>query len=356
MAGLPAATGANTTSVKVGTSAAPFSLRLHPRVALTFSLFFPDLRRFAVVRIRPNIGSDAANVPPRFQRIVVHPVSETTLSADNAGAVGAGAGPASPAAGPSGRAAKQMFTFDRVIGPTEGQPDVWDCAEPLVDSFLEGFNATILAYGQTSSGKSYTMGTDRMSDGILSDVQRQGITPRAVTEIFDRLAAAQREANGGLTFSAKVSYLEIYNEELIDLLAGNRDERPTVQIREDKQGNIFWSGLREVKVSSAHEVMEYVPALQHRATSPDNEPSSSQPPCRRIRPSPDRRDPDERPVFSLARHTVAHRHAAQTNRVCSSYTFCSHAYFSAISTAQPPPFRNSTCFESCSSSRRYSDV
>ncbi|BGP05895.1 hypothetical protein JCM10049v2_001714 [Rhodotorula toruloides] len=229
-AGIATAAGANTTSVKV------------------------------VVRIRPNIGSDAANVPPRFQRIVVHPVSETTLSADNAGAVGAGPGPASPAAGPSGRAAKQMFTFDRVIAPTEGQPDVWDCAEPLVDSFLEGFNATILAYGQTSSGKSYTMGTDRMNDGILGDVERQGITPRAVTEIFDRLAASQRNSKGGLTFSAKVSYLEIYNEELIDLLAGNRDERPTVQIREDKQGNIFWSGLREVKVSSAHEVMDLLAA------------------------------------------------------------------------------------------------
>ncbi|BGO89455.1 hypothetical protein NBRC10512v2_001413 [Rhodotorula toruloides] len=230
VAGIAAAAGANTTSVKV------------------------------VVRIRPNIGSDAANVPPRFQRIVVHPVSETTLSADNAGAVGAGAGPASPAAGPSGRPAKQMFTFDRVIAPTEGQPDVWDCAEPLVDSFLEGFNATILAYGQTSSGKSYTMGTDRMNDGILGDVERQGITPRAVTEIFDRLAASQRSSKGALTFSAKVSYLEIYNEELIDLLAGNRDERPTVQIREDKQGNIFWSGLREVKVSSAHEVMDLLAA------------------------------------------------------------------------------------------------
>lgn len=257
-AGIATAAGANTTSVKVGTFHEPFSLRSLPRVALTFSLFASLARRPAVVRIRPNIGSDAANVPPRFQRIVVHPVSETTLSADNAGAVGAGPGPASPAAGPSGRAAVQMFTFDRVIAPTEGQPDVWDCAEPLVDSFLEGFNATILAYGQTSSGKSYTMGTDRMNDGILGDVERQGITPRAVTEIFDRLAASQRNSKGGLTFSAKVSYLEIYNEELIDLLAGNRDERPTVQIREDKQGNIFWSGLREVKVSSAHEVMEWV--------------------------------------------------------------------------------------------------
>ncbi|BGP22679.1 hypothetical protein JCM10295v2_001570 [Rhodotorula toruloides] len=153
-----------------------------------------------------------------------------------------------------------MFTFDRVIGPSEGQPDMWDCAEPLVDSFLAGFNATILAYGQTSSGKSYTMGTDRMNDGILGDVERQGITPRAVTEIFNRLAAAQRDSKGGLTFSAKVSYLEIYNEELIDLLAGNRDERPTVQIREDKQGNIFWAGLREVKVASAHEVMDLLAA------------------------------------------------------------------------------------------------
>lgn len=100
------------------------------------------------------------------------------------------------------------------------------------------------------------MGTDQMREGVLEDLERQGITPRAVTEIFDRLNHAQQTSNGRTDFTAKVSYVEIYNEDLIDLLAGDAGVRPTVQIREDKQGRIFWSGLREVKVTSASDVMK----------------------------------------------------------------------------------------------------
>lgn len=100
------------------------------------------------------------------------------------------------------------------------------------------------------------MGTDRIQDEATDDPSRQGVTPRAVADIFARLKQAEQDANGALTFTAKVSYVEIYNEDLIDLLAGDIGVRPTVQIREDKQGRIFWSGLREIKVSSAADVMK----------------------------------------------------------------------------------------------------
>ncbi|GAA5978339.1 hypothetical protein JCM10908_004320 [Rhodotorula pacifica] len=203
-----------------------------------------------VVRIRPTTSADATSVPQRFQRVVVQPISETALQADNP----------SPSASGAGKHAKQLFTFDRVVGPEEGQSSVYESATSLVDAYLTGYNATILAYGQTSSGKSYTMGTDRMQDEVLDDPSRQGITPRAVAEIFDRLKSSQEDAHGALSFTAKVSYVEIYNEDLIDLLAGDVGVRPTVQIREDKQGRIFWSGLREVKVSSAADVMNLLAA------------------------------------------------------------------------------------------------
>ncbi|GAA6061674.1 hypothetical protein JCM10212_000857 [Sporobolomyces blumeae] len=208
-----------------------------------------------VVRIRPNSGSDAANVPQRFQRIAVQPLSRTSLQADSAG-------PSTPAATASKHLqSKATFTFDRVIGPEDGQPAVYESASSLVESFLEGMNATILAYGQTSSGKSYTMGTDRVGgDEDSAGQDRLGLTPRAVADVFDRIRDVQRESKGATTFTAKVSYVEIYNEDLIDLLAGDLDVRPTVQIREDKQGNIIWSGLREVKVSSAIEVMNLLAA------------------------------------------------------------------------------------------------
>lgn len=191
----------------------------------------------------------------RFQRIVVQPVSSTTLQVESAPPGGTTSASAVAALAKTG--GKTTFTFDRVIGPEEGQPAVYECATPLVDSFIEGMNVTILAYGQTSSGKSYTMGTDRTSeaDDALGE-ERLGITPRAVAEIFERMRDVTKETKGGTTFTAKLSYIEIYNEDLIDLLAGDVDVRPTVQIREDKSGNIIWSGLREVKVSSAAEVME----------------------------------------------------------------------------------------------------
>ncbi|GAA6004770.1 hypothetical protein JCM10207_001008 [Rhodosporidiobolus poonsookiae] len=205
-----------------------------------------------VVRIRPNTASSTANVPQRFQRTVLQPLSSTTLQAENAGP--STASTLSAAANAStAKYGKSAFTFDRVISPDEGQPSVYECAGPLVSSFLDGMNATILAYGQTSSGKSYTMGTDRLGVEEEADPERQGITPRAVAEIFQRLDEAQRK--GGVSFSAKVSYIEIYNEELLDLLAGEADVRPTVQIREDKTHGIIWQGLREVKVSTADEVM-----------------------------------------------------------------------------------------------------
>ncbi|GAA5894695.1 hypothetical protein JCM6882_006660 [Rhodosporidiobolus microsporus] len=208
-----------------------------------------------VVRIRPNTGADASAVPQRFQRTVVHPLDSTALEAENAGPSTASTIAATPGASGGGKYGKSAFTFDRVVAPDEGQSHVYECAEPLVASFLDGMNATILAYGQTSSGKSYTMGTDRLGAAEAVDEERQGITPRAVAEIFERLNEAQRSSKGGMSFTAKVSYIEIYNEDLIDLLGGDAGVRPTVQIREDKSGHIVWQGLREVKVSNATEVM-----------------------------------------------------------------------------------------------------
>ncbi|GAA5922248.1 hypothetical protein JCM3775_005672 [Rhodotorula graminis] len=206
-----------------------------------------------VVRIRPSTTADgAANLPARFQRIAVHPLGTSSLQADNP-APGAG-GSVNTAAAGAGKAAKQTFTYDRVVAPDEGQLAVYEAAQPLVASFLDGYNTTLLAYGMSSSGKSYTMGTD--IDGASTDPDRQGLTPRAVADIFDRLSALQRDSRGGFSFDAKVSYLEIYNEDLIDLLAGGADVRPTVQIREDKGGQILLQGIREVKVSSAAHVMD----------------------------------------------------------------------------------------------------
>ena len=87
--------------------------------------------------------------------------------------------------------------------------------------------------------------------------ERLGIIPRAVSQIFDEIDKRLQSSDKRLKIETHNSYVEIYNEDLIDLLAGDlgADERPAVQIREDKHGNIIWSGLRELKVLTAQEVM-----------------------------------------------------------------------------------------------------
>ncbi|CAG8619378.1 12174_t:CDS:2, partial [Gigaspora rosea] len=149
---------------------------------------------------------------------------------------------------------KQTWTFDKVFGPESSQKDVYDQAiKNMVDKFLEGFNVTILAYGQTSSGKTYTMGT---SNEYSQLPETKGIIPRSMATLFSYVNSTQYKSR---KFVIKVSFVEIYNEDLIDLLAeGDYESRPLVTIREDSKGNMIWSGLQEIKVNSIEEVMRHL--------------------------------------------------------------------------------------------------
>lgn len=218
----------------------------------------PDTIWRVAVRIRPTTSQDNANIPARFQRSVLNTPSTTTVTVDATS--GAAVGGNSPAAASSSGAAakKQQFTFDQVHGPATQQHTMFtSTAEPLVARFVEGFNCTILAYGQTSSGKTHTM-TGIDLDADPSDPNNgMGIIPRAVSTIFTRCRQLRDERAGAWNYSLKGSFIEIYNEDLIDLLGmddggGGRRE---VQIREDKDGHIIWGGLREVNVKNSTEVM-----------------------------------------------------------------------------------------------------
>jgi kinesin family protein 4/21/27 len=162
-----------------------------------------------------------------------------------------------PAPSPSA-AKRQHFTFDQVHPPPATQYDLFtSTARPLVSHFVEGFNCTILAYGQTSSGKTFTMtGIDLDADPADPN-NGMGIIPRAVSTIFSTAKRLKEERSNAWNYGVKASFIEIYNEDLIDLLSiddsfGGRRE---VQIREDKDGNIIWGGLREMNVRNVAEVM-----------------------------------------------------------------------------------------------------
>jgi hypothetical protein len=119
----------------------------------------------------------------------------------------------------------------------------------------------IRRYGQTSSGKSYSMGTtgednDYASAADIDANTRTGLIPRTVQSIFVRAESARRASGTGASWECKLSFLELYNEDIIDLLSGHQGIAVTV--REDKDGRIVWSGLREVKVKSTGEVMQYL--------------------------------------------------------------------------------------------------
>uniref|UniRef100_A0A1D1XJA0 Kinesin-related protein n=2 Tax=Anthurium amnicola TaxID=1678845 RepID=A0A1D1XJA0_9ARAE len=149
----------------------------------------------------------------------------------------------------------RTFTFDRVFGPTSQQKDLFDLAvSPIVNEVLEGYNCTIFAYGQTGTGKTYTMeggGRKTKNGEFPSDA---GVIPRAVRQIFDILEAQNAE------YSMKVTFLELYNEEITDLLAPDESKfiddktKKPIALMEDGKGGVFVRGLEEEIVTSASEI------------------------------------------------------------------------------------------------------
>ncbi|OBZ65664.1 Kinesin-like protein KIF21B [Grifola frondosa] len=210
------------------------------------------------LRIRPTTSQDLSSIPARFQRSVINAISSTAVSVDATPSSGPGAAPAVPTSS-ANVGKKQTFTFDQVHPPATTQHAMFtSTAQPLISRFVEGFNCTILAYGQTSSGKTFTM-TGIDLDADPSDPSNgMGIIPRAVSTIFTRCREMKEERGNTWNFTIKGSYIEIYNEDLIDLLSDETGGRRDVQIREDKQGHIIWDGLREVAVKSSNEVMNLI--------------------------------------------------------------------------------------------------
>ena len=116
----------------------------------------------------------------------------------------------------------QTFTYDSVFSPETEQETIFNIvAKPLINSALEGINGTIFCYGQTASGKTYTM------EGIHNDTKLMGVIPRMMQYVFLLI----EKANSDIEYSVKCQYYQIYNEKIQDLL----DTRKTdLSIREDK--------------------------------------------------------------------------------------------------------------------------
>ncbi|RCV33142.1 hypothetical protein SEVIR_7G065600v4 [Setaria viridis] len=126
----------------------------------------------------------------------------------------------------------QDFTFDAVADAVSTQEDIFNLVGlPLVENCLSGFNSSIFAYGQTGSGKTYTMWGPLSALSEDSVSSERGLTPRVFEQLFSRIKEEQvKHADKELTYNCICSFLEIYNEQITDLLDPSQKN---LQIRED---------------------------------------------------------------------------------------------------------------------------
>ncbi|MCP9257377.1 Kinesin-like protein [Dirofilaria immitis] len=152
---------------------------------------------------------------------------------------------------------KEFGPFDKVYGTHAKQLDIYfDLVEPLVKNVLAGYNCTLFAYGQTSTGKTFTMEGEQISsiyEHSWNEDSSVGIVPRALQHIFTELENQDAEE-----FSVRVSYVELYNEELYDLLGNAELGHARLRLFEDsvRKGSVIISGLEEVPVSDRLEGAE----------------------------------------------------------------------------------------------------
>ncbi|XP_057562609.1 centromere-associated protein E isoform X4 [Hippopotamus amphibius kiboko] len=138
----------------------------------------------------------------------------------------------------------KSFNFDRVFHSNETTKNVYEeIAVPIIDSAIQGYNGTIFAYGQTASGKTYTM---------MGSQDYLGVIPRAIHDIFQKIKKfPDRE------FLLRVSYMEIYNETITDLLCDTQKMKPLI-IREDFNRNVYVADLTEEVVNASEMALKWI--------------------------------------------------------------------------------------------------
>ncbi|XP_062863309.1 kinesin family member 3Cb [Trichomycterus rosablanca] len=148
----------------------------------------------------------------------------------------------------------KTFTFDAVYDMFSKQNDLYDyTCKPLIDSVLQGFNGTIFAYGQTGTGKTYTM------QGLPMDPEKRGVIPNSFHQIFTQISRSQNQQ-----YLVRVSYLEIYQDEVRDLLY--KDNNKKLCLKENPDLGVYVKDLSSVVTKNIKEI-EHVMNLGNQSRS-----------------------------------------------------------------------------------------
>ncbi|CAL1366603.1 unnamed protein product [Linum trigynum] len=159
------------------------------------------------------------------------------------------------------------FTFDSVADIEATQQDIFKLiGAPLVENCLAGFNSSVFAYGQTGSGKTYTIwGPSNVLSEVGSSSDQQGLTPRVFERLFARINEEQiKHVDRQLKYQCRCSFLEIYNEQITDLLDPTQRN---LQIREDVKSGLYVENLTEEHVFTLRDVTRLlIKGLSNRRT------------------------------------------------------------------------------------------
>ena len=137
------------------------------------------------------------------------------------------------------RSKEQILEFDYVFDNKDSQEIIFNkIAKPLIDGIINGFNATVFAYGATGAGKTYTM---------LGNDENPGIMPLTFVELFKKIKKYSKRE-----YTIKLCYLEIYNENIKDLLINNS---PNLELREDPNKGLIVNGITEIITNSGEHIL-----------------------------------------------------------------------------------------------------
>ena len=151
----------------------------------------------------------------------------------------------------------KAFPFDSIFTEKDDNKSIFNkIIKKLVDNILNGFNSTALAYGVTGTGKTHTM----FGDIYHSDNNEKGISMYAVDYLFNRINKETEKS-----FITKMSYLEIYNEQAIDLLTENPSNEG-IMIVEDPNKGVIVPELTQIVVNKSSEVLNYIVIGNQRRT------------------------------------------------------------------------------------------